>query len=81
MRTGSWTIFSGCGYGIPSLGQEGRVPLLLGVGGGPWIPGIVGRRKWFSLWRTHCVPDVTLTYKMSLSNSLWPGGLIATISG
>lgn len=30
----------------------------------------------YYLQRTHCVPDVTLTYKMSLSNSLWHGGVI-----
>lgn len=44
VRVGSWAIFSG--GGLPSLGQEGAMPSLLGAGEGPWIQGTVVAKSW-----------------------------------
>lgn len=44
VRVGSWAIFSG--GGLPSLGQEGAMPSLLGAGEGLWIQGTVVAKSW-----------------------------------
>lgn len=87
-RTGSWTVFSGCG--LPSLGHSG-MPSVPGAGEGAWIQGTVGwgeswllkllpvsGRREYHLSSNYCVPGITFRCKMSLSNSLWNGGMIIT---